>query len=135
MAVFADKLDALLQARGWNQPEAATHLGLPQGSLSRYLSGATVPSVTKVVQIAARLGVPVEELTGEVPSEISSVKTQVGRHPTAAHQIAQLPAASLKRFKNRYRAADPDLRKFMSAQVRALFGTDAKKILTWLNSP
>jgi len=132
MAVFADKLAALLQDRGWNQPEAATHLGLPQGSLSRYLSGATIPSVSKVVQIAARLGVPVAELTGEVPPEMSKVKIPDGDRPIAAHQVEQLPVASLKKFKNRYRAADPELRKFMSAQVRALFGTEAKKILAWL---
>lgn len=135
MGNFPVRLAALLKAKGLKQVDAARVLGESQANVSRWLSGANEPTLTKAVEIAARLGVPVTELTGEVPSEISKIKAQVGRCVSAAHQIDQLPAASLKKFRNRFRAADPDLRNFMSAQVRALFGPDAKKILAWLNAP
>jgi transcriptional regulator with XRE-family HTH domain len=120
----------LLKERGLTQTEAALVLDESQANISRWLSGDNEPTLTKAVEVATRLGVPIAEFT--VPSKF---KAETGQHLAAAHQIVQLPTVALKHFKTRFRTTDPDLREFMSGQVRALFGRDAKKIMAWLNGP
>jgi|ERR1017187_7620804 transcriptional regulator with XRE-family HTH domain len=131
---FAHRLAALLLERGLNQVEAAQLLGMSQSLVSRYLRGATEPHRRTLEHIAACIKVPVSALTGEASSTISSVKPKTGRAPTGISETDPPPIASLMKFRNRYRGADPSLREFMSGQVRALFGPDAKKVLAWLNA-
>ena len=130
MGIFSIRLAALLKERGLKQTEAARVLGESQANISRWLSGDNEPTLTKAVEVAARLGVHIAEFT-----VTSKFKSKIGRHPSTAHPIDQLPTVALKHFKTRFRTADPNLREFMSGQVRALFGSDAKKIMAWLNTP
>ena len=133
MKSFRENFGILLKKRGWNQKEAAERLGVSQANISRWLSGEREPGLTALVQIAYGLGVTVDELLGR--SEVSKLKS---RHLSAAsceYEPEDFPSETLRQFKMRFVTADPDLREFMSGQVRALFGPDAKKIIAWLNTP
>lgn len=132
---FAKRLTALLRLRGLNQVEAAQLLGMSQSLVSRYLRGTTEPHRRTLVHIASCLNVPITALTGEATSTTFNIKPQPARAPTASRKADPPPIASIRKFKNRYRGADAALREFMSGQVRALFGPEAKKIIAWLNTP
>jgi transcriptional regulator with XRE-family HTH domain len=128
MGAFSTYFAAVLEARGLTQVEAAQLLGESQANISRWLAGVE-PSLTKALHIASRLGVPISKDKDEVPTSRGKQRT------TTEIRSGEIPIAALRKFRTRFRQADPNLKKFMSAQVRALFGSDSKRILSWLAAP
>ena len=133
MKSFCENFGILLKKRGWNQKEAAERLGVSQANISRWLSGEREPGLTALIQIAYGLEVTVDELLGR--SEVSKLKSRHLSTTSGEHEPAEFPSETLRQFKTRYVTADPNLREFMSGQVRALFGLDAQQIIKWLNTP
>jgi len=56
------KIKSLLEERGVTAYRMAVDLGLPQSTVSEWLSGAYNPKADKLLLIARYFGVPVEEL-------------------------------------------------------------------------
>jgi hypothetical protein len=84
--------------------------------------------------IAAKLGVPVAAFLGGTRLEKLDMGSETASVASGPSKAEKLPISSLRSFKTRFGNADPNLRGFMIAQVRALFGPDARKILAWLNT-
>src|SRR5437660_11281279 len=60
----------LLQERRWSQGKLAARAKVSESYISRLLAGDyQSPGVAKLNKIARALGVPVQELTGDTPSE------------------------------------------------------------------
>jgi transcriptional regulator with XRE-family HTH domain len=127
MGEFGAKLADILKERGWNQKTAAAKLGIPQGSLSRYISGATEPSISVVEKITAALEVPIGRLTGEpVRAMREAGGNYMGRE--------DLPALdALRRLRRRYRSRAGDRRQIELA-LEMVFGDDFKAIKKWLET-
>ena len=51
-----------LEAMGWSQSRLAVVFDVSDGTVSRWISGARVPSLRRAVEIAAVLGVDVADL-------------------------------------------------------------------------
>lgn len=51
-----------LEAMGWSQSRLAVMFDVSDGTVSRWISGARVPSLRRAVEIAAVLGVDVADL-------------------------------------------------------------------------
>ena len=73
MTAFQNMLALALRDRGWNQVQAAKHLGISQALVSAYLRGSREPLLSTASQIARALGMSLDELagftTGEGPGE------------------------------------------------------------------
>lgn len=69
-AVFARKLQHLLAVKGWTQAELCRRAGtfrpdgrpLERSSVSKYLSGETLPSIQTIEALASALGTTADEL-------------------------------------------------------------------------
>jgi len=64
MSSFQNVLASELKHRGWNQVEAARHLGISQALVSAYLRGEREPRLSTASQIARALGISLDELAG-----------------------------------------------------------------------
>ena len=60
--LIGEKLMMLRHRRGMKQTELASRVGCSQAMISHYISGTRTPSLAKLVNIAAVLGVPLDEL-------------------------------------------------------------------------
>src|SRR5437899_2841900 len=69
MSTFQNTLASELKQRGWNQIEAARHLGISQALVSAYLRGEREPMLSTASQIARALGISLDELAGK-PQDI-----------------------------------------------------------------
>ena len=64
MTAFQNMLALALRDRGWNQVQAAKHLGISQALVSAYLRGSREPLLSTASQIARALGMSLDELAG-----------------------------------------------------------------------
>lgn len=65
MAKFAEKFQNLCYENGLNQTRAAERLGVGQKTVSNWMTGKVVPSISKIKRIAAILGVSDEYLLND----------------------------------------------------------------------
>lgn len=75
---LAENVRRLMISKGWNQPDLEKHSGVPQGTISRILSGRhrTVQLETAAA-LARSLGSTVSQLIGEVPLAPDDTITRV----------------------------------------------------------
>ena len=66
--LIGEKLLMLLHRRGMTQTELASRVGCSQAMISHYISGTRTPSLAKLVNIAAVLGVTLDELVESDPA-------------------------------------------------------------------
>lgn len=64
-----DKINALLKERGMNGAELSRAIGVSSAVYSQWNTRKTAPSNKSIAKVAAVLGVPVSELTGEGQKE------------------------------------------------------------------
>ena len=64
---LGEKISALRAARGMKQDELAAALGVSRQSVSKWETGASVPELDKLVQLAGLFGVTLDELAGLGP--------------------------------------------------------------------
>ena len=64
---LGEKISALRAARGMKQDELAAALGVSRQSVSKWETGASVPELDKLVQLANFFGVTLDELAGLEP--------------------------------------------------------------------
>ncbi|CAH6850084.1 hypothetical protein VCHA50P417_20459 [Vibrio chagasii] len=68
---FKDLLKSKLNGDGVSQYEAAKIIGCKQSEISNYVAGKRRPGVTKLVEFASFLGLPIEVV-------VESIKAQEG---------------------------------------------------------
>lgn len=67
---LALQIARLIKRHGYNQPEAARQLAIPQPTVSRIMNGRVSElSLELLIRIAVRAGLPVVLQTGKVPEE------------------------------------------------------------------
>jgi len=113
-AAFQNVLGLALKVRGWNQVEAARHLGVSQALVSAYLHGEREPLLSTAAQISGVLGVSLDEMAG-----LSAGKSAVAWQ------------ANLKRRWHREAASRSEL----AAALRIVFCEDSTAVVKWLNEP
>ena len=64
---LGEKISALRAARGMKQDELAAALGVSRQSVSKWETGASVPELDRLVQLAGLFGVTLDELAGLEP--------------------------------------------------------------------
>lgn len=132
MGTFPEALQELLRERGWNQSEAAVQLEISQGLVSAYLRGEREPTLSTLLNIASRIGVPIGKLVGE---EISQ---QRGKHHGRKKALPQKtgrdqpPDAAMLNLKRRWKKK-PHERATIKHLVAALFPENAQQVLVWLD--
>ena len=62
--IFISRLEEMRKEKGFTQRELASKVGVNEGSMSRYIKGERVPTVTTIVSIAQVLGASVDYLVG-----------------------------------------------------------------------
>ena len=72
--MFGARLQRLRNAAGFGQPAFSRHCGIPVRSLSRYETGATMPSPPVLLLLAAGLGIEPGDLLGVSKPRRRSVK-------------------------------------------------------------
>lgn len=101
---LGDKLLHLRQARGWSQEELAEKLGVSRQSISKWETGASVPELAKIPEIAGCFGVTTDYLLLEnaavqySQSEETPVQAGQPTPETRAPQPAELPLCDTKKF-------------------------------------
>jgi transcriptional regulator with XRE-family HTH domain len=121
---FASRLGAVLTRLNLKQVEAARLIGIPQGTLSRYLAGKE-PSFENATKIAAALGIPMEELTGAGKGEVlREAPAPYVASPWLAW--AKILRADWKKHPARHDA--------IRLAIRTAWPNDAEEILAWLDT-
>nr|DAU59599.1 MAG TPA: Repressor protein CI [Caudoviricetes sp.] len=62
--IFISRLEEMRKEKGFTQRELASKVGVNEVSMSRYIKGERVPTVTTIVSIAQVLGASVDYLVG-----------------------------------------------------------------------
>lgn len=62
--IFISRLEEMRKEKGFTQRELASKVGVTEVSMSRYIKGERVPTVTTIVSIAQVLGASVDYLVG-----------------------------------------------------------------------
>lgn len=62
--IFISRLEKMRKEKGFTQRELASKVGVNEVSMSRYIKGERVPTVTTIVSIAQVLGASVDYLVG-----------------------------------------------------------------------
>ena len=126
-STFQAVLKAAVKARGWTQSEAAAALGISQSQLSFYQTGQREPALQTLLQIAERLNISLDELSGQAGvNQIIMRETPAG---SGAHLEAGF-MADLRREWHRHPARRPGI----ELAVRSLWpAARAEEVLTWLN--
>ena len=79
---LGEKISALRAARGMKQDELAAALGVSRQSVSKWETGASVPELDRLVQLAGLFGVTLDELAGlEPPSPKPPAAVTISRPP------------------------------------------------------
>lgn len=129
MEPFPEAFRRLLRERGWNQSEAASQLGISQGLVSAYLRGKREPTLSTLLTIASRIGVPIGDLVGEDASQ-RGPRDHENTLPSVSRSD-DFCALALGNLKRRWKKK-PNERGTIKHLIAALFPEDADRILTWL---
>ena len=81
---LGEKISALRAARGMKQDELAAALGVSRQSVSKWETGASVPELDRLVQLAGLFGVTLDGLVGREPPSPEA--------PPAAVTVSRPPA-------------------------------------------
>ncbi|MBR1456855.1 MAG: helix-turn-helix domain-containing protein [Oscillospiraceae bacterium] len=118
--IFADNLQRLMRAHRERQVDVARLLGVSKSTVSAYCSGAQMPRMDKIEQLAHHYGVSRAALIGgEAPVEVPAAPAQAEAHkPGPAEQLYNVlndaGQAELLRY-GRYLSEQPE---FRAAQPR-----------------
>jgi transcriptional regulator with XRE-family HTH domain len=123
MEAFPKAFQRLLWERGWNQSQAASQLEISQGLVSAYLHGKREPTLTTLLNIASRLGVPLGELVGEKANQ------QRRRHRDNDQPLSDRVMTNLKKRWHKKPAERDAIRHL----IALLFPDDLREILAWLD--
>lgn len=97
---FGKHLDALMRSRDWDQNDLAAKLGVPSGSVSRFVTGTRKPRMEHVPEWCRRLDLsPTEAVAFERAAALeraSDALRQMMAESEAARQRAELDLASLR---------------------------------------
>jgi transcriptional regulator with XRE-family HTH domain len=127
MEPFPEALRRLLRERGWNQSEAASQLGISQGLVSAYLRGKREPTLSTLLTVASRIGVPIGELVGEDASQRGPHEEKILK----SIESDNFGDLALRNLKKRWKKK-PNERGTIKHLIAALFPGDAERLLTWL---
>ncbi len=132
MSAFGDNLRALIKKGGWrNQSDAAKFLGLHQTLLGRYFRGDSEPLVTKAADIAKKLDVSLDELTGLKHGQAGTGGSMLVREERARYAAEQPARKDMERLRDRWRKR-PDDRESIEHLVALVFPDDAAAVIAWL---
>lgn len=114
--VFSERLRKIRKASGMTQQEIADHLQMQRSTYAYYETGATEPSLKRLLSIAKEFTVSVDDLLCEVPSDPVMVLRQEAAQTQRTSDAAQ-----------RMRECDREERAFLSI-LRHLDADRRKKL-------
>ena len=113
MATIHENIRKLRKGKGWTQTELAQRLGTSQKVITSYETGSKTPPVSRLPELAAVLGVDIEQLIGVQPL---SVKEEIP-HTHKNSRVARLQEL--------YEKLNPDEQRVILKQVKTLAGQKA----------
>lgn len=114
--VFSERLRKIRKASGMTQQEIADHLNMQRSTYAYYETGATEPSLKRLIGIAKEFSISVDDLLGDLPKDPVMVLRQDAMLAQRTSDAAQ-----------RMRECDREERAFLS--ILRHLDTDRRKKL------
>mgnify|MGYP000398380046 CR=1 FL=1 len=86
--VMKENIKRLMKERGLTQRKLGEIIGVPQATIASWLTGRGNPKHDGLLKLSSAFGVPVHEITGEVPAEPSTLDQQLLSLPQADKKLA-----------------------------------------------
>ena len=83
---FAERLSRAREAAGLSKAELARRIGVPRQLVDKWEARKNLPGLENALAISRELGVTVNELFGDAPTEVTELRLLLERMPKKARE-------------------------------------------------